>query len=53
MPPQPNLYKGQSTTRPYQFNGQYYGEWKIKLHNFTMDEVSEIWDIICDGPQLM
>ncbi|XP_070022993.1 uncharacterized protein [Nicotiana sylvestris] len=46
----PNIEKGQSTYRPPRFNGQYYGWWKTRMHDFMMVEDSELWDIICDGP---
>nr|XP_033512512.1 uncharacterized protein LOC117277205 [Nicotiana tomentosiformis] len=46
----PNFEKGQSTYRPPRFNGQYYGWWKTRMHDFIMDEDSELWDVICDGP---
>ncbi|XP_033509782.1 uncharacterized protein [Nicotiana tomentosiformis] len=46
----PNIKDGQSTNRPPRFNGQYYGWWKTRMHDFIMAEDSELWDIICDGP---
>lgn len=46
----PNFEEGQSTYRPPRFNGQYYGWWKTRMHNFIMAEDSELWDVICDGP---
>ncbi|XP_070019978.1 uncharacterized protein [Nicotiana sylvestris] len=46
----PNFKKGQSTYRPPRFNGQYYGWWKTRMHEFIMVEDSELWDVICDGP---
>ncbi|XP_070007823.1 uncharacterized protein [Nicotiana sylvestris] len=46
----PNFEEGQSTYQPPKFNGQYYGWWKTRMHNFTMAEDCELWDIICDGP---
>ncbi|XP_070007978.1 uncharacterized protein [Nicotiana sylvestris] len=48
----PNFEEGQSTYRPTRFNGQYYGWWKTRMHNFIMAEYSELWDIICDGPHV-
>ncbi|XP_070047182.1 uncharacterized protein [Nicotiana tomentosiformis] len=45
-----NFEEGQSTYRPPRFNGQYYGWWKTKMHDFIMAEDSELWDVICDGP---
>ncbi|XP_070037229.1 uncharacterized protein [Nicotiana tomentosiformis] len=45
----PNFEEGQSTYRPPRFNGQYYGWWKTRVHNFIMAEDSELWDVICDG----
>ncbi|XP_070040097.1 uncharacterized protein [Nicotiana tomentosiformis] len=50
MAASPNFEEGQSTYRPPRFNGQYYGWWKTGMHNFTMTEDSELWDVICDGP---
>lgn len=47
-----NLEKGQSTTRPPYFNGQYYGWWNTRMHDFVMTKDSELWDIICDGPRI-
>nr|XP_009608491.1 uncharacterized protein LOC104102482 [Nicotiana tomentosiformis] len=44
----PNLEEGQSTYRPPRFNGQYYGWWKTRMHDFIMAEDSELWDVICD-----
>ncbi|XP_070042946.1 uncharacterized protein [Nicotiana tomentosiformis] len=46
----PNFEEGQCTYMPPRFNGQYYGWWKTKMHDFIMDEDSELWDVICDGP---
>ncbi|XP_070003976.1 uncharacterized protein [Nicotiana sylvestris] len=46
----PNFEKGQSTYRPPISNGQYYGWWKTRLHDFIMDEDSDLWDVVCDGP---
>ncbi|XP_070055970.1 uncharacterized protein [Nicotiana tomentosiformis] len=46
----PNFEEGQSTYRPPRFNGQYYGWWKTRMHDFIMVEDSELWDVICDGP---
>ncbi|XP_075075952.1 uncharacterized protein LOC142162851 [Nicotiana tabacum] len=48
----PNFKEGQSTYRPPRFNDQYYGWWKIRMHDFMMVEDSELWDIICDGPHV-
>ncbi|XP_070005005.1 structural maintenance of chromosomes protein 3-like [Nicotiana sylvestris] len=48
----PNFEEGQSTYRPPRFNGQYYGWWKTRMHDFMMAEDSELWDIICDGPHV-
>ncbi|XP_070036328.1 uncharacterized protein [Nicotiana tomentosiformis] len=48
----PNFEEGQSTYRPPRFNGQYYGWWKTRMHDFIMAENSELWDVICDGPFL-
>ncbi|XP_070011353.1 uncharacterized protein [Nicotiana sylvestris] len=48
----PNFEGGQSTYRPPRFNGQYYGWWKIRTHDFIMAEDSELWDVICDGPYI-
>ncbi|XP_075101076.1 uncharacterized protein LOC142176738 [Nicotiana tabacum] len=46
----PNHKEGQSTYRPPNFNGQYYGWWKTRMHDSIMAEDSELWDVICDGP---
>ncbi|XP_070035728.1 uncharacterized protein [Nicotiana tomentosiformis] len=46
----PNFEEGQSTYRLPRFNGQTYGWWKIRMHNFIMAEDSELWDVICDVP---
>ncbi|XP_075088494.1 uncharacterized protein LOC142170477 [Nicotiana tabacum] len=46
----PNFEEVQSTYRPPKFNGQYYGWWKTRMHDFVMAEDSELWDVICDGP---
>ncbi|XP_070042522.1 uncharacterized protein [Nicotiana tomentosiformis] len=46
----PNFEEGQSTYRTPRFNGQYYGWWKTRMHDFIMAEDSELWDVICDGP---
>ncbi|XP_070002608.1 uncharacterized protein [Nicotiana sylvestris] len=46
----PNFEEGQSTYRPPRFNGQYYGCWKTRMHDFIMAEDFELWDVICDGP---
>ncbi|XP_070045152.1 uncharacterized protein [Nicotiana tomentosiformis] len=32
----PNFEEGQSTYRPPRFNGQYYGWWKTRMHDFIM-----------------
>ncbi|XP_049364246.1 uncharacterized protein LOC125829001 [Solanum verrucosum] len=45
-----NLEEGQSSTRPPHFNGQFYSWWKTRLHDYLMDEDSELWDIVLDGP---
>ncbi|XP_070009563.1 uncharacterized protein [Nicotiana sylvestris] len=45
----PNFEEGQSTYRPPRFNGQYYGRWKTRMHDFIMADDSELWDVICDG----
>lgn len=44
--------KGQSTTKHPRFNGQYYGWWKTRMHDFIMTKDSELWDIILDGPHV-
>ncbi|XP_070006052.1 uncharacterized protein [Nicotiana sylvestris] len=46
----PNFEEGQSMYRPPRFNGQYYGWWKTRMHDFIIAEDSELWDVICDGP---
>ncbi|XP_009801828.1 uncharacterized protein [Nicotiana sylvestris] len=45
-----NIEEGQSTYRPPRFNGQYYGWWKTRMHDFIMVEDSQLWNAICDGP---
>nr|XP_033517338.1 uncharacterized protein LOC117281598 [Nicotiana tomentosiformis] len=45
-----NFEEIQSTYRPHRFNGQYYGWWKTRMHDFIMAEDSELWDLICDRP---
>ncbi|XP_070047102.1 uncharacterized protein [Nicotiana tomentosiformis] len=45
----PNFEEGQSTYRPPRFNGQYYGWWKIRMHDFIMAEDLKLWDVIYDG----
>ncbi|XP_070043039.1 uncharacterized protein [Nicotiana tomentosiformis] len=46
----PHFQEGQSTYMPPRFNGQYYGWWKTRMHDFIMAEDFELWDVICDGP---
>ncbi|XP_070013229.1 intracellular protein transport protein USO1-like [Nicotiana sylvestris] len=46
----PNHEEEESTYRPPNFNGQYYGWWKTRMHDFIMAEDSKLWDIIRDGP---
>ncbi|XP_070019993.1 uncharacterized protein [Nicotiana sylvestris] len=48
----PNFEEGQSTYRPPRFNGQYYEWWKTRMYDFIMDEDSELWDVICNGPYM-
>nr|XP_009769970.1 PREDICTED: uncharacterized protein LOC104220738 [Nicotiana sylvestris] len=48
----PNFKEGYSTYSPPRFNGQYYGWWKTRMHDFIIAEDSELWDIICDGPYI-
>ncbi|XP_070017812.1 uncharacterized protein [Nicotiana sylvestris] len=45
----PNFEERQSTYRPPRFNGQYYGWWKTRMHDFMMAKDSKLWDIICEG----
>ncbi|XP_069151792.1 uncharacterized protein [Solanum lycopersicum] len=33
-----NLQEGQSSTRPPRFNGRFYSWWKVRMHDFLMDE---------------
>lgn len=47
-----NLEEGQSSTRFLRFNGQFYGWWKKRMHDFLMTQDSEIWDILLDGPYI-
>ncbi|XP_070048927.1 uncharacterized protein [Nicotiana tomentosiformis] len=46
----PNFEEGQSTYRPPRFNGQYYGWWKTRMHDFIMAEDLELRDVICNRP---
>ncbi|XP_033516899.1 uncharacterized protein [Nicotiana tomentosiformis] len=46
----PNFEEGQSTYRPPRFNGQYFGWWQTRMHDFIINEDSKLWDVICDGP---
>ncbi|XP_009796753.1 uncharacterized protein LOC142182304 [Nicotiana tabacum] len=46
----PNFEEGQSTYRSPRFNEQYYGWWKTRMHDFIMDEDSELWNVISDEP---
>ncbi|XP_070025921.1 uncharacterized protein [Nicotiana sylvestris] len=46
----PNFEEGQSTYRPPRFNGQYYGWWKTRMHDFIMAEDSDLWDVIRNRP---
>uniref|UniRef100_A0A0V0GV56 Putative ovule protein n=1 Tax=Solanum chacoense TaxID=4108 RepID=A0A0V0GV56_SOLCH len=48
----PNMEEGQSSTWPSHFNGQYYGWWKNRMHDYINAEDSELWDIILDGPYI-
>ncbi|XP_075079879.1 uncharacterized protein LOC142165163 [Nicotiana tabacum] len=48
----PNFEEGQSTYRPPRFNGQYYGWWKTRMHDFIMAEDYELWDVICVSPYI-
>lgn len=40
-----NLEEGQSSTRPPHFNGHFYSWWKVRMHDFLMDEGNELWDM--------
>ncbi|XP_075101772.1 uncharacterized protein LOC142177204 [Nicotiana tabacum] len=46
----PNFEEGQSTYRLPRYNGQYYGWWETRMHDFIMAKDSELWNVICDGP---
>ncbi|WMV08056.1 hypothetical protein MTR67_001441 [Solanum verrucosum] len=48
----PSLEEGQSTTKPPRFNGQFYGWWKIHMHDYINVEDIELWDVILDGPYI-
>ncbi|XP_070025717.1 uncharacterized protein [Nicotiana sylvestris] len=48
----PIFEEGKSTYRPPRFNGQYYGWWKIRMHDFIIAEDPELWDVICDSPYI-
>lgn len=47
-----NMEEGQSTTRPPDFNGQFYGWCKTRMHDFIMAEDNELWNIILDRPHI-
>ncbi|XP_069154614.1 uncharacterized protein [Solanum lycopersicum] len=44
-----NLEESPSSTKPPRFNRHFYSWWKVRMHDFLMDEDSEIWDIVLDG----
>ena len=44
-----NLEEGQSSTRPPRYNGQFYGQWKTRMHDYMIVEDSELWYIVLDG----
>ncbi|XP_070022557.1 uncharacterized protein [Nicotiana sylvestris] len=46
----PNFEEGKSTYKLPRFNGQYYGWWKTRMHDFIMAKDSELWDVIYVGP---
>nr|XP_009782661.1 PREDICTED: uncharacterized protein LOC104231371 [Nicotiana sylvestris] len=46
----PNFEEGQSTYKPLRFNGQYYGWWKTRMHDFIMADDSKLWNVIYDRP---
>ncbi|XP_070039334.1 intracellular protein transport protein USO1-like [Nicotiana tomentosiformis] len=46
----PNFEEGQSTYRLPRFNGQYYGWWKTRMHDFIISEDSNLCDVIYDRP---
>lgn len=48
----PNIEEGQSTSYTPYFNRQYYVWCKTYIQDFIMEEASELWDIIYDGPYL-
>ncbi|XP_015159851.1 uncharacterized protein [Solanum tuberosum] len=48
----PSMEEGQSTTRPPHYNGQFYGRWKMHMHDYINAEDTELWDVILDGPYI-
>ncbi|WMV14570.1 hypothetical protein MTR67_007955 [Solanum verrucosum] len=47
-----NLKEGQSSTKPPRFNGQHYGWWKNRMHDYINVEDTKLWDVILDGPYI-
>ncbi|XP_049342929.1 uncharacterized protein LOC125807259 [Solanum verrucosum] len=47
-----NMEEGQSSTRPPRFNGQCYGWWKNRMHDYINAKDTELWDVILDGPYI-
>ncbi|XP_049350219.1 uncharacterized protein LOC125814820 [Solanum verrucosum] len=47
-----NMEEGQSSTGPPRFNGQYYGWWNNRMHDYINADDSELWDIILNGPYI-
>jgi len=47
-----NLEEGQPSIRPPRFYVQFYGWWKTHMHDFLIDDDSEFWEIVLDGPQI-
>ena len=45
-----NHEEGQSSTKPPRFNGHFYSWWKVRMHDYLMDEDNALWDIVLDGP---
>ena len=48
----PSMEEGQSTTRPPHYNGQFYGRWKMHMHDYINAEDTELWDVILDEPYI-
>lgn len=45
-----NFEEGQSLTRAPGFIDQFYSWWNTTMHDFLMNEDSELWNIVVDSP---